>query len=121
MNNRNWTWLDNVELTDDEMDRRTPAIDDLAQRWNAIHNTREERYFRRQAAYENPGEYDEPDFDSDGEAEAFNLRRQVASDLEFDHEEAILRKMEELGARMMRPYEHWNEDERLMSYLERDY
>lgn len=28
--------------------------------------------------------------------------------------------LEKYGARMMRPYEHWNEDERYMQYMESD-
>jgi hypothetical protein len=32
--------------------------------------------------------------------------------------ELIEDKLAALGARMMRPYEHWNEDERLVEYLE---
>jgi hypothetical protein len=32
----------------------------------------------------------------------------------------IERHLHELGARMMRPYEHWNEDERYMQYMECD-
>lgn len=34
--------------------------------------------------------------------------------------EVIEGMLEKYGARMMRPYEHWNEDERLMQYLESD-
>ena len=34
--------------------------------------------------------------------------------------EALEQVLHQLGARMMRPYEHWNEDERLMHYLEED-
>jgi hypothetical protein len=30
-------------------------------------------------------------------------------------------KLESVGARMMRPYEHWNEDERYMEYQENRY
>lgn len=35
--------------------------------------------------------------------------------------ELIEDKLERLGARMMRPYEHWNEDERYMEYMENRY
>ena len=34
--------------------------------------------------------------------------------------EIVEEKLERMGARMMRPYEHWNEDERYMEYQERD-
>lgn len=39
-----------------------------------------------------------------------HLRKQVIEDL-----------LSELGARMMRPYEHWNEEERYMEYMETRY
>lgn len=35
--------------------------------------------------------------------------------------ELIEEQMAALGARMMRPYEHWNEDERYMEYMENRY
>lgn len=41
----------------------------------------------------------------------------ISEDLEIEVVEGMLEK---LGARMMRPYEHWNEDERYMEYMERD-
>lgn len=52
-------------------------------------------------------------------AEEAKRERQVEADREVrvDIIEAMLEKY---GARMMRPYEHWNEDERLMEYMERD-
>ena len=34
--------------------------------------------------------------------------------------EIVEEKLARLGARMARPYEHWNEDERLMEYMERE-
>ena len=34
--------------------------------------------------------------------------------------ELIEDKLGKIGARMMRPYEHWNEDERYMEYSERE-
>jgi hypothetical protein len=35
--------------------------------------------------------------------------------------EVIEELLSELGARMMRPYEHWNEEERYMEYMENRY
>jgi len=35
--------------------------------------------------------------------------------------EVIEELLSDLGARMMRPYEHWNEDERYMEYMENRY
>lgn len=36
----------------------------------------------------------------------------------YEEREAIEEMMGELGARMMRPYEHWNEEEAYMQYME---
>lgn len=48
-------------------------------------------------------------------------RRERVLDAERRLEVELLEdKLAAVGARMMRPYEHWNEDERLMEYLERD-
>jgi hypothetical protein len=57
---RGWTWNEDLEISDEEMDKRSPLLDSLAEQWSALH------------------------------------------------------------ARMMRPYEHWNEDEGYMQYAERD-
>lgn len=38
-----------------------------------------------------------------------------------DRIEVIEELLSDLGARMMRPYEHWNEDERYMEYMENRY
>lgn len=54
-------------------------------------------------------------YDKTDEREA--VKRQAAQDAEI---EIIERMLHDLGARMMRPYEHWNEDERYMEYMERD-
>jgi hypothetical protein len=45
------------------------------------------------------------------------LTREAERDLEI---ELCEDKLQAIGARMMRPYEHWNEDERYMEYMERD-
>lgn len=49
--------------------------------------------------------------------EKFAVKQQAAYDAEIEVIETMLHN---LGARMMRPYEHWNEDERYMEYMERD-
>jgi|ERR1700741_585030 len=41
--------------------------------------------------------------------------KRVEQELEI---ELIEDKLERIGARMMRPYEHWNEDERYVEYME---
>jgi hypothetical protein len=54
-------------------------------------------------------------YDKSGERAraAFNADRALEIELLED-------KLHAMGARMMRPYEHWNEEERLMEYLERE-
>jgi hypothetical protein len=44
------------------------------------------------------------------------LKKEAERDLEI---ELCEDKLEAIGARMMRPYEHWNEDERYMEWSER--
>lgn len=61
-----------------------------------------------------------PDCDGAGydrSGERHRAQRDADRNLEI---ELIEDKLAAIGARMMRPYEHWNEDERLMEYLERD-
>jgi hypothetical protein len=36
----------------------------------------------------------------------------------YEDRAAIEEMLGDMGARMMRPYEHWNEDERMMEYME---
>ena len=46
-------------------------------------------------------------------------RQQREQQAEHDLEvELVEDKLEQLGARMMRPYEHWNEDESYVEYME---
>lgn len=48
-------------------------------------------------------------------------KRTLAHEAERDLEiELCEDKLEAIGARMMRPYEHWNEDEAYMAWSERD-
>jgi regulator of protease activity HflC (stomatin/prohibitin superfamily) len=41
--------------------------------------------------------------------------------IDYDRLEVIEELLSELGARMMRPYEHWNEEEKYMEYMETRY
>ncbi len=48
-------------------------------------------------------------------------RAKAARDSDRNLEIELLEdKLAAIGARMMRPYEHWNEDERIMEYMERE-
>jgi hypothetical protein len=120
MNTRGWKWINEDSPEPDNINVIQPLIVELVNQWSALYSAAEQRGWARQAAFENPGECDEPDFDSDEEAEEFHksqceyLQRQ---DIKL---ELIETQLAHLGARMMRPYEHHNEDERLMEYMERE-
>jgi hypothetical protein len=116
---RGWNWIDeDAERTEEETERLTPMLDELAAQWSQLTAAEEQRGWARQAAIEegDPG----PDFDTDEEAEDWERERRKRSDLQQLRVEGIEAQLAHFGARMMRPYEHWNEDERYMEYAERD-
>lgn len=112
---RGWTWID--EDHKDE-DRVVPILDELAARWSSIMSSIEQRGWDRQAAYEDgdPGPY----FDTDEEEQEFKETQQEREELDMLRLEGIESELSHFGARMMRPYEHWNEDEKYMEYMERE-
>ena len=129
-----WTWLEekafeeafkafpSEEEREVEMDRRVPLIEDVVNRIASHRSSSEQENWRRQADIEEHG-YDtsEPDeFESNEEEEQFALRRRILAAREDAEEEVLLMRLNELGVRMARPYEHWNEEEAQMAYLERD-
>lgn len=120
---RGWQWIDeDAEMTDAEIDRVTPLLDRLAVEWSNLHHAEEQRGFCRQADIEDGR--DDRDFDSDEEMESAQLMDREMETLRMDRHEsqlgAIEAAMARHGARMMRAYEHWNEDERYMQYMECD-
>jgi hypothetical protein len=120
---RAWTWLDDVEIDEADMDKRTPLLDALARQWSTLHDAEELRGFARQSDMED-GRDEVPDYDTAEEAESAQLMEREMSSLRARQHDAqlsaITDKMHEYCARMMRPYEHWNEDERYMQYMESD-
>lgn len=48
-----------------------------------------------------------------------DVNRRAAEEMKRAQVEFIEAQVYEAGARIMRPYEHWNEDERYMEYAER--
>jgi hypothetical protein len=117
---RSWTWIDeDAERSEEETGRLTPILNELAAQWSRITAAEEQRGWARQAAIED-GDYDEPDFDSDEEAEDFRRQQSKRGELQQLRLEGIEAQLEHFGARIMRPYEHWNEDERYMQYMECD-
>ncbi len=124
-----FTWLDEeIEHSDADYARATA----IAKKINQIQSESEQRSFRRQSDYESGYDYD-PYEDCEcaaciaaNEAGCFDCKarkedeRQIAiveAERELDLE-ILQDKLQAIGARMMRPYEHWNEDERYMQYME---
>jgi hypothetical protein len=121
-----WTWIDD-EVSEEQIDSLTPTLNALANEWTAITREIEQEGWTRQARIED-GDYDEPDCDEEDCSHrnpcAFcksitegKQQREANRDVKLEIIEGLLEKY---GARMMRPYEHWNEDERYMEYQERD-
>lgn len=142
---RGWTFRDDIELTEDEVNERSVQLDILAERWSQINTQREQRGWDEQARRET-GEYDyeddypreprrvtreeDPEIWAEYDRELADYNRRAAEIkarrmLDRQLEDAQLRKIEDeigrLGARMMRPYEAWNEDEAYMQYHENGY
>lgn len=121
----NWTWKDDAfkgledEAMEAEMELREPSVTMVANELAALQQQREERGWERQRRDEE-GCNDEPEFETEAEEKAHQLRTETMVKLERAKELALYEQLDQLGARMMRPYEHWNEDEKLMEYLERD-
>lgn len=119
-----WTWIDedDASVTEEEIDKRTPTLDMLAERITAMRDQAERQQWARQARYED-GDCG-PEYDTAEEADAAEHqaaeRRRIDCAIMEAQENVILEEMHRLGARMMRPYEHWNEDERYMQYQESD-
>lgn len=123
---------------------RREMVEKLAAEWNQIHERMERRSFRCRDDYDEEEEYhsemaeekayeaydaaieagkteEEAQQEKDKASEAYyaSVRLKESEDsLKLSVTEELLG---ELGARMMRPYEHWNEEEKLMEYLETRY
>ena len=145
---RGWTFVDDGGSDSDESDLkkkiREEMINKLASEWNDAHKRMEDRQFRCQDDIDDENDfYHERMMDHADDAEAAALNKgaseeeaKAAREACIEQEEKDRRKQEselgvrldvieellgELGARMMRPYEHWNEDERYMEYMENRY
>ena len=108
-----WTWVDDKEVEHDE--GAAAELDELARRRAELLREREELGWERERRRDDPG-YDGPTEAED--VRAFQVREQTSERLRDAQLRSIEDRMAELGARPRRPYEHWNEDERLMRYLE---
>lgn len=147
MVNRPFAWIDeNIEHSDDEYTRATALAKKWSALQTAEEERRFRREYDRENGYDyDPSEDCECDFclkhnhkcrfhlDIDGTCTACALQtdltecevvtalnkeraaKQAERDLEI---ELVEDKLAAIGARMQRPYEHWNEDERYMEYME---
>lgn len=123
---------------------REEMINKLAAEWNDHHSQIERRQFRCQDDIDDENDfYYERMTDHADDAEAAALSKgATAEEAKAAREASMVQDIEdrskaenelglrldvieellgELGARMMRPYEHWNEDERYMEYMENRY
>jgi hypothetical protein len=120
---RGWTWIDEVmdklpEADQDRiMDERTPILNHLAAQWSEMQHTEEQSRFSRQSDIEDGRDYE---FEDEAEQKAHEAIQTIKAQQWTAQLNMIESQINELGARMMRPYEHWNEDERYMAYMERD-
>lgn len=116
---RGWTWIDeNAERSDEEYERLSVVNDELARQWSALYDEEEQRRFRRQADAEDG--FNDYDFEDEEDERRHRAQERIATARHDAQLAAIEGMLEENGARMMRPYEHWNEDERYMQYMECD-
>jgi hypothetical protein len=142
VNQRGWTPIESDDRwgQDGYYDHVAPKCDALAKWWSGLHHEDEQEAFARQRAYEDGNYdnfYDEPNarYYDGGALDPEYIRDKTAFDIMIiEHERNTAAKVElrlaqmdfceerlqQLGARMKRPYEHWNEDEALMAYMERE-
>lgn len=131
--------------SDDPLDRirkeaREKIINELVQKWNTLHRKIEARQWDIEGMQDTINENLESTYECayelalrDGLSanDAHWKAREAVEEQEREFNEnenrlwleleAVEDILGELGARMMRPYEHWNEDERYMEYMETRY
>ncbi len=123
MNYQNWTWSD--DATTEQMDNahNVGAVKRLASEARALYDSipdpsdehaAESRDIARENAFESA-----PDEES-GESAVKELEAKWSKDRAaiWGELEAITELMAKRGARFTRPYEHHNEEERMIEYLE---
>lgn len=133
-----------------KLEIKKEMINKLASEWNSLNNQIESRRYQTmnddyadaftdvhedQVEDEAHAVYEKAIKEGKSKAEARQLkdeaRERIWEELEEEHAkvdrkpyirmEVIEELLARLGARMMRPYEHWNEDERYMEYMENRY
>lgn len=140
---RTWTWIDEThEPTEDMREAVTAECKALMVRWNQLEAQRATYSMGACSEYEDDHDAEayteeaQEMADEQGltgrDAAAFvehyvdeklnerDAERGEQADRLLKQQELILRMLDTLGARLARPYEHWNEEEKLMQYLEED-
>jgi hypothetical protein len=112
---RSWTLINDEDNEISDSDRA--YLDGLMEEWSQISTEIEYEGFQRQADYEDGNE---PYFETDEEYEEYKSSQRTRSQRRQVKLDIIENMLAAHGARVMRPYEHWNEDERYMEYAERD-
>lgn len=142
---RDWTYIGDCNADSLEAKIREEIIQDLANKWNRLNKSIERQHFIRDSydydnkddcreeelkeAYENAYEAAIDKGASKEEAMEVGLEAKYKLQEKYDEEDSLPYKklqiledmLGQLGARMMRPYEHWNEDEAYMEYMENRY
>jgi hypothetical protein len=137
-----WTWLDDATEEQTESVSNKAAIDRLSNEASSIYQSIPEV---RRRGYDDDDSYSAEDARAENEAERItdDWREELTEEqleqviqlafedlkwqdsekkqAQFGQIEAIEQLMAARGARFMREYEHWNEDEKLMEYLENRY
>lgn len=96
----------------------------LTQRWNEINSLLERAQFARYNGY---GEEDWIAEQADDNEQAERIHKEYVNEQRLAYDSALLEletienQLAFLGARIMRPYEHWNEEERAVEYFENRY
>ena len=118
-NTRDWTWLDSATEEQTENPENEAEIKELVSQWNNLHNEEEQRYFAKDDRDDDYEDYlatmeeDQPGFIAEQKA-----KENVRIELYEKQMSTIENMLAERGARMCRPYEHFNEEEKYMEYME---
>lgn len=140
---RTWTWLnEDSEPTEGMREATSAECAALMARWNKLEAQREMRSLHECNEYEDDedaelfavtaqeiadeqglSDRDARDFVDRYVEEQLNERdaaRAAEATRLVQQQALIVSMLNTLGARLARPYEHWNEEEKMMQYLEED-
>lgn len=119
MNQRGWTWEESDEGSSHD-EALVPLIEKLVAQWNQLNNEDEQARFRRQAMDDCGVEFEGPDFDTVEEEVAYGKYLAMVARQRAMRYQLIELQLRHMGARIMREYEHWNEEEHIREWMERD-